>query len=330
MLNNCIYFSILQSEARDRDAFFNKKENVLQNLSTLKGLVAATHTPMHADGSLNLDLIGKQVDYLIDSGVNGLFIVGTTGEFPSLELQERMQATEEYIRVTDHRVPVIVHIGHNCLRESRVLARHARDSGADAVGFAPPTYFKPADEDALLSCCKEIMADTMGLPFFYYHIPEITGVHVSIKSFLSKADMPNLAGIKYTRETMGEFLDCVDLYKDRYIMMYGRDEMMLSALVSGGNTFVGSTYNYAAPLYHRLINAFKRQDMITARQEQARATRFIDVQVKYGGVRASKMFMKFLGIDCGPVRLPLSPFTLDEEKQFKRELTELGFFDWYC
>ncbi|MBD3377725.1 hypothetical protein GF406_22035 [candidate division KSB1 bacterium] len=307
-----------------------KKGSVLQSLSTLKGLVTATHTPMHTDGSLNIGLIGKQVDYLIGSGVNGLFIIGTTGEFPSLTLQERMQATEEYIKVTDHRIPVIVHIGHNCLRESRILARHALESGADAVGFAPPSYFKPANEGALLSCCKEIMADTPELPFFYYHIPEITGVHLSIKSFLTIADMPNLAGIKYTLETMGEFLDCIDLFKDRYTMMFGRDEMMLSALAAGGDTFVGSTYNYAAPLYHRLIDAFKRGDLAAARMEQARATRFIDVQVKYGGVRASKMFMKFLGIDCGPVRLPLSPFTLDKEKQFKQELTALGFFDWYC
>jgi N-acetylneuraminate lyase len=296
----------------------------------LSGIIPAVHTPMRPDGSLDPDIIPLQVQFLLDSGVDGLFVCGTTGEFASLTTEERRIAAETFARAVAGRAALIVHVGHNCLDAARALASHASEIGAAAIAACPPSYFRPADVDVLLDCCARISEGAPDLPFFYYHIPVFSRVSLSIADLLEKtaARLPALAGVKYSAPTLDEFADCINTYQGRYTMLFGVDEMLLPALSVGAHGAVGSTYNYAAPLYRRLWSAFERGDIETARLCQYRAVQFINLQRKYGGVRAGKVMMKLVGVDCGPPRLPMRPFSLQEEHALKEELAEIGFFSW--
>ena len=110
--------------------------------------------------------------------------------------------------------------------------------------------------------------------------------------------------------------------------VFGLDGMMLQALAAGATGFVGSTYNYAAPLYLKLMDAWKKGDVETARLCQYRAIQFINLQTKYGDTRGSKFIVKLVCVDCGPPRLPLKPLSREEENSLEQELAEIGFFGW--
>jgi N-acetylneuraminate lyase len=122
-----------------------------------------------------------------------------------------------------------------------------------------------------------------------------------------------------------DFLSCLNYKEGKYDMLWGRDENMLSALVLGCRGAVGSTYNYAAPLYHRLINAFDKNDQTLARKLQQQAIDMICLLGKYGGMATGKSYMKLIGLDCGEFRLPVKNMSNEEFEWFKKEVKELGF-----
>src|ERR1051326_4304312 len=123
----------------------------------LHGLVAATHTPFHNDGSLNLAVVEKQAAHLLASGVKFAFIAGTTGEGHSLTLDERRTLTQRWCEVArGTEMKVIVHVGSNCLADAHALATQAQSLGATAIAAMPPSYFKPRSLDTLIACCAEV------------------------------------------------------------------------------------------------------------------------------------------------------------------------------
>ena len=300
-------------------------------MEPITGLVAPVHTPMHADGPLKLEVVPKIVDHIQKSGVIGVFVCGSTGEGPSMSVDERKQTAEAYAEANAGRLKLIVHVGHNALIEARALAAHAADIGANAIAMAPPNYFKPRDARSVAMCLKQVSDVAPDLPLYYYHIPAMSGVAINVADLLEVADelCPALAGVKFTFENLQDFIRCLRFADGRFNMLFGRDEMLLSALIAGGRGAVGSTYNYAAPIYTRLIDAFTRGDIETARIEQWRAAEFLSVFRRMDlGVNGHKAMMKLIGIDCGPCRLPVAALTADEDQQLESDLREMGFFEW--
>jgi N-acetylneuraminate lyase len=114
----------------------------------------------------------------------------------------------------------------------------------------------------------------------------------------------------------------------RFDIPWGADEYLLAALAVGGRGAVGSSYNFAAPIYHRMIAAFAAGDLATARAEQFRSVQLIDLLGRVGYMAAAKAVMGFLGVDVGPARLPHAPLTGDQVGQLRHDLERLGFFDW--
>ena len=137
--------------------------------------------------------------------------------------------------------------------------------------------------------------------------------------------IPNFAGIKYTHEDFMDFLSCVNYKNGKYDMLWGRDENMLSALVLGTKGFVGSTFNYAAPLYNNLINAFSTGDLIKANALQQTSIDMIRLLGKYGGIGTGKAYMKLVGIDCGDFRLPIKKMQPSEFDAFKLDTEQIKF-----
>lgn len=303
------------------------------NLLHLKGLIAAPFTPMDRSGDLNLSLIPGYYRMLKSNGNTGAFICGSTGEGVSLTMEEKKNVAEAWAKATkdDDDFKVITLVGGSCLRDCIELAKHAKSIGLYAIAFTAPCYFKPASADMLAQCCAEIAGVVPDLPFYYYHIPVLTGVNFRMIDLLKRVDeaIPNFAGIKYTHEDFMDFLSCLNYKQNRYDMLWGRDENMLSALAVGAIGAVGSTYNYAAPLYLDLMEAYERGDLKQARALQQKSIDMISLLGKYGGIATGKAYMKLIGMDCGQFRLPIKNMGADEFSLFEKDVADLNF-DSFC
>lgn len=296
----------------------------------MSGLVPATFTPMHTDGSLNLEVVPAMVERLIDFRSNALFVCGTTGESSSMTTPERKATLGAFIQASAGRVPVVAHVGHTSLADCRDLAAHAQTNGAAAIATTPPFYFRPGSVSELVDCMAEIAAAAPQLPFYYYHIPHLTGVSLSMENFLRQAKdrIPNLGGIKYTAPTLYEFQACSAVDDGRFNMVFGCDEMLLSGLAAGATGAVGSTYNLAAPLYHRIRECFESGKIEEARQLQLISVQMVVLVQKYRALPALKSMMKIAGIDCGPTRLPLVAMKPEEIESLRSGLEALDFLKW--
>lgn len=295
----------------------------------ITGLVAAPFTPMKADGSLNTELIPHYYEMLKANNVKGAFINGSTGEGVSLTFDEKKEVTEAWAACTrsDTSFKLISLLGGNCLQECIVLAKHAREQGLDAVAITSPFYFKPQSVNVLAEICIEIANTIPDIPFYYYHIPVLTGVTFSMFSLLQAIEgkTKNFTGIKYTHEDLMDFQNCLNYKEGKYDMLWGRDETMLSALPLGTKGAVGSTFNYAAPIYYQLMDAFNDGDMVTARRLQQKSIDMIELLGKYGGISTGKAYMKLIGLDCGGFRLPVKNMDAEQFEIFKAEAAGLQF-----
>jgi N-acetylneuraminate lyase len=165
------------------------------------------------------------------------------------------------------------------------------------------------------------------LPYYYYHFPAMAGADLPVIEFLRLASkrIANLAGVKFTCENLMDYGRCLRFEAGRYDILFGRDEILLAALALGAKGAVGSTYNFMAPFYVRVVEAFKANDLETARRFQAQAVEVIAIMSRYGGLPAGKAMMKLVGVDCGPMRSPLQNLSPEAFQSLKRELEQVGF-----
>ena len=280
----------------------------------LQGLVAPAFTPIRADGSLDLPTIDTLARYYQDTRIAGVFVCGTSGEGPLLTTDERRQVLERWCAVAKGVFPVIAQVGHAGTAEAKALAEHAAAAGAAAVAALPPFYFKPATVDDLVACCADVASEAPGLPFYYYHIPALTGVRLPMLDLLRNAAsrVPNLAGLKFSHDDLDDFSACLDDAGDRCDLFFGKDEMLLAALSLGGRAAIGTTYNFAAPFGHRMIRDVANGDLAGARTAQSTLRSMIRIISRFGGLPAMKAMMTLAGIPCGPCRLPLRTLTPQE------------------
>ena len=296
----------------------------------ISGLIPAVFTPMKADSSVNLESIAPVTEQLISEGVKGVYICGSTGEGPCLSREERMAVSEAYVKAVAGRVPTMVQVGHQSIVVARELAKHAQSIGADAISAIPPNYFKPRSLDNLVDALAEIATATPDTPFYYYHIPAVTGVPVDMVQLLEKVTgrIPNFVGVKYSHTAIFELQACLNTQEGRFNMLFGSDEMLLSALVVGVHGGVGSTYNFAAPLFNKIIEAHKLGELEKAKNLQANAVDMVRVLVAHGGNPAIKAMMGLIGTDCGGTRLPQQALNSIQIASLKGDMTSIGFFDW--
>lgn len=303
-------------------------------IEKLQGLIAAPFTPMNLDGSLNLGIIPGYYEMLKANGITGAFICGSTGEGASLSVSERKAVAEAWAACAkdDSGFTVMTLLGGTCIADCKELALHAKAIGLDAVSFTAPFYFKPAGAAVLAQCCAAVAAVVPDMPFYYYHIPVLTGVGCSMLELLQAIDgkILNFAGIKYTHEDFMDFLSCMNYKNRKYDMLWGRDENMLPALALGTKASVGSTFNYAAPLYYKLIDAFENGELDKAQSLQQQSIDMIRLLGKYGGIATGKAYMKMIGLDCGEFRLPVKNMATEQFDLFKKDLEQLDFAGFSC
>lgn len=301
----------------------------MKNHQRLKGLIAASFTPLKASGELNLPVIDTYADFLAASHLDGVFVCGTTGESLSLTARERQAVLERWIQAAAGRFKVIAHVGSNAQPEAIELARHAGHSGADAIAAMAPCFFKPPTIGELIAFFSPVAQAAEELPFYYYNMPSMTGVDLPVAQFLSegKKAMPNLAGTKFTHNNLMEMAECLARDEGAFEVLHGYDEILIAGLALGAVAGVGSTYNYLPQVYRGIIRALEEGDMPAARRLQMKSIEIVDIIIKYGGgVRGGKAIMNLIGIECGPCRLPIPPMSKEEYDSLGNDLHQIGFF----
>jgi len=298
-------------------------------MKKIEGLIAAPFTPMNEDGTINLTMIEKYAAKLKNDGVKGVFVCGTTGEGMLMTNEERMAVTEKWIEEQTDDFKIIVHVGTTSAKQSKELAAHAQKSGAYGTGSMGPVFLKPGNVEQLVEFCEEVASGAPDLPFYYYHIPSVSGVDLSMVEFLTLAGprIPNLAGIKFTHNNFMEMQQCLQLDGGKWDILHGYDEVLLGGLSFGAKGAVGSTYNFMAPLYNKIIVDFQNGNIEAAREKQFKTVEIIKVLIKYNGAIVSgKNLMKYVGVDCGKCRAPLRNLSDNEYEAFIKEIKDTGLF----
>lgn len=294
------------------------------NMLKTKGLVAAPVTGFREDSNINVEVVGPFAAHLQKQGVSGVFVNGTTGEGMSLTVEEREALAAEWRRVLPAPMKLFVHAGHTALGDAERLARHAVSIGADAVAVMAPGFFKPAGVEGVVDWCERIAGSCPDLPFYYYHMPSMNGVEISVADFLEQAEgrISNLAGIKFTHYAMDDYLAALRFDGGRFDVLWGRDEMLLGALAMGCEGAVGSTYSIFAPLFLDLMRAFRAGQQADAGVLQARARTLIRILSNNGCFfSALKAVLRAQGVPISAkVRVPLNSLTPDAETEVVHQI----------
>lgn len=298
-------------------------------MALLEGIIAATFTPFHDDGTLKLEAIPEYVDYLIEGGVRGLYVCGTTGEGIGLTIEERKKTSEAFLKAADGRVPVVVQVGANSLGDCLELARHAQSAGFTALSANAPSYFQIGDSATLADWMSKIAAEAPDLPFYYYHIPRFTGVSIDMTEYMKLMEKlcPTFRGIKYTDTKAFAYMEAVMFNGGKYEILWGCDEMLLAGLAVGGKGGVGSTYGLAPKFYNKMLNDWNSGDFEQARYRQRLSWEFVKCLLRNVALMpAQKRLLKMIGFDFGPCRLPFPEFPEEKVGIFRADLEKIGYF----
>ncbi len=284
-------------------------------MEKLTGLIAAPHTPFDAHGEVNYPVIDQIAEHLIGQGVKGVYVLGTTGEGIHCSVAERKQIAERWVAASHGKLSITLHTGALSIADSLELSRHAETLDIFATSVIGPCFFKPSSVDDLVEYCRLNAAAAPSKGFYYYH-SGMSGLNLDMEQFLIAAadKIPNLSGMKFNSSDMYEFQRCLRVNNGQFDIPFGVDEFLPAGLACGAIGAVGSTYNYAAPLYHRLIDSFNQGNHQDVAACMDKVIAIIRVLVQYGGVAAGKLAMQLHGIDVGDPRRPLRPM-MAEQKQ---------------
>jgi len=290
----------------------------------IEGIIPALHTAFDDRGQFDAGRQAHLVERLIAQGVHGLFAGGSTGEFPLLSADERERLAAVVIEAARGRVPVVVHAGAAETAEAARLARRARRDGAAAVSCLPPYYYRLRIEE-ILDHYRAAAEAAAPLPFYAYHIPELTGVPMNRPMLEGLAAIPNFAGLKWSDPDLFGLRQAVEALDGRADVLSGRDETLFPALTLGARGAIGSTYNFLAPWFVQLWNGFRGEDLAAACSWQARANRVIAVVLDQdGALSTGKAATRWAGMDCGEPRPPLRRLTPADRRGLEERLAAAG------
>ncbi|GJQ03867.1 dihydrodipicolinate synthase family protein [Capnocytophaga canimorsus] len=296
----------------------------------MKNLIAATYAPMHPNGAIAPEVIGQYANFLKKNKVSGIFANGSTGDFASLSVAERKVLIEAWAAEKSADFFITNHVGDINLNHAVELAGHCADK-VDAISVLAPFYFKP-NLDKLVDYCKAVAQAAPNIPFYYYHIPELTGAQLDMPTFMkkAKAQIPTFAGLKFTQNNMIHYALSKSFDNEGFNILFGVDEAFLASLPLGAKGWVGSTYNHLAPLYLAIQDAFHQGDYTKATELQVKAIEFVNIVASYGGFNGGgKSFMKLLGVDCGPARYPHVTLTDSQLNEIFQKLKNLGLTEYF-
>ncbi len=293
--------------------------------NSFRGAWPALITPASADGGVNLTALRDLVDYMLAKQVDGLYVLGGTGEGLLISAADRRSVVESVMEQVRGRVPVIVHVGSISTREAAALACHSQEKGADGVSSVLPVYM--GGLEPTYRHYGAIAAAAPDLPFF----PYLFGGQIDATSLMKEllCRIPNVGGAKYTGPNMYEIAEIIDLGGDLpadrgWSIFSGMDEQCIFAAMMNAPGNIGSTLNVMPGPYRKMRESYEAGDAAKGIALQKQANRLTAAMIKHGVGAALRVSMKALGIDCGPLRLPQEPISPEREETILADLEEAG------
>ncbi len=275
-----------------------------------RGIFSPIVTPFTSDGEVNVEVLKSLVEAQLETGLNGFYPCGSTGEGLLMKIEERKTVADTVVRTVAGRGTVIVHVGSTSSLISAELAAHAEEIGADAVACTPPIFF-PVTKATMMRHYGEISKAT-SLPFFIYSVPGFAGGSIDVEIVKEFLRFDNFAGLKFSDSRLYLVDRIKKLAPDRLIVFNGMDENFLPALTGGVVGSIGSTVNILPRTYLELYEAFGKGEMARAQECQHRINEAIELLLKYS-LSFLKAVLAEYGFDCGEVRPPL-PVLSGEER----------------
>ena len=264
------------------------------------GVAPAMATPLLSDGvSVNTAVIPDLVDFLLDAGVSGLFVGGTTGEGILLSDAERMRLHEAAVSATKGRVPVLLHTGTNQLATTIALSRHAAEIGADAIAVVTPFFYNMHD-DGLADYYHTVAASVPDLPLLLYDIPQlaVNGISPGLIRRLGN-EIPSLAGIKSSRPDAQVVRQLIDAAPDDLIVLAGNESAALGLLALGADGLISGLSTAVPEPFVALTKTFFQGDLVQAQQQHQIINRLLAQLPQGARIGAIKQILTARGIAMG-------------------------------
>ncbi len=286
-----------------------------------RGVFPALLTPFAKDGSINHDELRKLVRMNLKKGVAGFYVGGSTAECFLLSPEERKSILETVVDEAAGKATIISHVG--CISQDQAvdLAKHAKACGADAMSSIPPFYYNFSWEE--IKSYYFGLVDQVDLPMFIYNFPGFSGVKLTVENVMTFLADNRFIGVKHTSSDYYMLERFKHARKD-VIVYNGFDEMFLSGIAMGADGGVGSTYNFMAEKFIKIIALCERGDLAAAREEQFKANNILQLLMRVGIMPGEKAALKMMGIDLGECRKPFRSLTEEENAQMRQTLIENG------
>lgn len=291
-------------------------------MTQISGSIVAIVTPMHEDGSLDLPALRRLIDWHVDEGTDGIVIVGTSGESPTVNVEEHFELIRVAVEHTAKRVPVIAGTGGNSTAEAIELTEYAHKVGADASLQVVPYYNKPTQEGMYQHFRK--IAESVDLPVILYNVPGRTVADMQADTVLRLAQVPGIIGIK---EATGDIDRAAQLIKGApaHFSIYSGDDLTAVALMLlGGHGNISVTANVAPRAMHDLCAAAIRGDALTARRIHLDLLTLHKRMFIEANPIPVKWALQAMGKIEGGIRLPLTPLATQYQGAVRDALAEAG------
>jgi 4-hydroxy-tetrahydrodipicolinate synthase len=284
-------------------------------------LLTAMVTPLHSDGTLDLDGAARLASYLVDEqGNDSLVINGTTGESPTTSDAEKEQLLRAVVEAVGDRAQIVAGVGTNNTPHTVELARAAEKAGAHGLLVVTPYYNKPPQEGVLRHFTT--VADASGLPILLYDIPHRTGTAITTDTLCRLAEHERIVGVK---DAKGNLVESAWVLNRTDLAYYsGEDALTLPLLSVGGVGVVGTSTHLTGPGTKQMIEAYERGDVDTARQLHHQLLPLYTGIFRAQGTILVKAAMAELGLPAGPVRPPLVDATEEQVAQLRADCAAAG------
>ncbi len=288
------------------------------------GVYAAMLTPFDDEtGCVSAVGIQKLCNFLINSGVHGLFVLGTTGEGFLLSKEERMQAAETIMGAVAGRVPTIIHTGALSTKETIDLTVHARAIKAEGAGIITPAFYR-VGEGAILEHYTSIAGEVKDFPLFVYNLPYFTNNTVSPELLLAiAAKSKNIIGIKYSSNNFQLFEDYRKVMGSDFHIFMGDDSLILKSLLMGGDGCVSGNASIYPELITQIYNLYKQKKLDQALRKQLELNSFMKLHEKGAVLDHFKTILRARGLNIGRVRSPLQKSSSEEELAIQKKITDM-------
>ncbi len=280
------------------------------NLNKYKGIIPAFYACYDKNGEVSVEGIKQLVEFLIEKGVNGLYVGGSSGECIYLTVEERKKTLEAVMEANKGRITIIAHVACNNTRESCELARHAESLGVDAIATIPPIYFK-LPESAIAKYWNDISAAAPDTDYIIYNIPQLAGVALTIPLFNEMLKNPRVIGVKNSSMPIQDiqmFRRQAKLNEREIVIFNGPDEQFVGGRLIGADGGIGGTYAVMPELFVKLNSLLEAGDFANAGKLQDDINEVIYTMCSAKGnmyAVAKAALRKRAGLSLGGVREPL-------------------------